>query len=95
MTPKKIPTYSILVFGKVQGVFYRASTKEKAKSLGLHGFVRNEPDGSVYIIVQGHKKNIEALVEWCRSGPSRAMVKDIIVNKIVWEHQYENFTIDR
>ncbi len=67
----------IRVKGKVQGVFFRASTKEKADELGIKGWVRNEPDGSVLIEAEGEADAIEAFEEWCWKGPSAATVKDL------------------
>ena len=65
---------NIRVIGSVQGVFYRASTVDKAKSLGLRGFVLNEPGGSVYIEVEGEENDVSQMVEWARKGPPRAIV---------------------
>jgi acylphosphatase len=73
---------SILVSGKVQGVFYRASTEEKAKEIGLTGFVRNEPDGKVYIEAQGKQEQLDELVKWCKRGPERARVDEISLEEI-------------
>ena len=67
----------IRVQGKVQGVFFRASTQEKAEELGLKGWVRNEPDGSVLIHAEGDEEELRRLVEWCWQGPSAASVKDV------------------
>jgi acylphosphatase len=66
--------YRIQVFGRVQGVFYRASTKAKADELGLVGWVQNEPDGSVLMEIQGASDKVERMIEWCRKGPTHAMV---------------------
>jgi acylphosphatase len=66
--------YSIRVTGRVQGVFYRASARAEAERLGLDGFVRNEPDGSVYAEAEGEKETLERFVEWCRRGPPQAEV---------------------
>lgn len=66
--------WNIRVNGKVQGVFYRASTADKAKSLGLNGFVLNEPTGSVYIEVEGEESAVNDLIEWAKVGPPRAIV---------------------
>ncbi len=71
---------NIRVKGKVQGVFYRASTVDAAKSLGLKGFVRNEPDGSVYIEVEGPKDQVDQLIEWSKRGPSNARVESVTVD---------------
>ena len=52
-------------------------TKEKASELGVKGFVRNEPDGSVYIEVEGPVEQLEKLVQWCLQGPSRAKIENV------------------
>ena len=73
---------SITVTGRVQGVFFRVSTQKEAIRLGLSGFVRNEPNGKVYIEVEGEKETINKLLLWIRlGGPPRGEVYDIeIVN---------------
>jgi acylphosphatase len=65
---------NVHVMGKVQGVFYRASTVDKAKSLGLMGFVLNETGGSVYMEIEGEDTDVNQMIEWARKGPPRAMV---------------------
>lgn len=65
---------AIRVFGTVQGVYFRQSTKEKAQELNLTGFARNQPDGSVYIEAEGHPEALEKLAAWCHTGPRRAHV---------------------
>jgi acylphosphatase len=65
---------TITVSGLVQGVFFRASTKQKADSLNIKGFVRNEPDGSVYIEAEGVEPNLQEFVQWCQQGPPHARV---------------------
>ena len=74
-----LQTISIIVSGKVQGVYFRHSTREKATGLGLTGFVKNLPDRSVYIIATGVKEQLDELVAWCRSGPAKAEVSDVQV----------------
>jgi acylphosphatase len=71
----------MLVAGKVQGVFFRASTKSKADELGIKGLVRNEPDGSVYIEAEGEADNINQFIAWCKEGPPRAVVQHIDVRE--------------
>lgn len=73
--------YNISVFGKVQGVFYRASTKTKALELGLKGFVKNRPDGSVYIEAEGDEEDLQQLMDWCKTGPSNAVVSEVQMEK--------------
>lgn len=69
--------YNITVLGKVQGVFYRQSTLEIAKQLGLKGFVRNEPDGNVYIEAEGSEDELNKFIAWCWKGPELAKVEDL------------------
>ncbi len=73
--------YSIRVLGKVQGVFFRALSKEKADELGITGFVRNEPAGDVYIEAEGEEDSIQQLIIWCRTGPPRAVVEAVRANE--------------
>ncbi len=70
--------YRINVFGRVQGVFYRASTVNRALELGVSGWVRNEPDGSVLIEAEGSKDKIIDLIDWCKEGPPHAHVERVI-----------------
>ena len=65
---------NIRVTGKVQGVFFRTETKNIAEGLGLTGYVRNNPDGSVSIEVEGVPAAIEEMLQWCESGPPAARV---------------------
>jgi acylphosphatase len=67
------------VAGRVQGVFYRQSTKEKAQSLGIVGWVRNQDDGSVALEALGPRDAVERLIAWCRQGPPSARVDSIDV----------------
>jgi acylphosphatase len=69
----------IRVVGKVQGVFFRASTKAKADELNIKGSVRNEPGGTVYIEAEGDPANMEQFVDWCRQGPPRSRVDNLDV----------------
>ncbi len=68
----------IRVFGKVQGVFYRASTKTRAEELKLVGWVRNEPDGTVMLEVQGEEEKVDEMIEWCKEGPTYSRVDDVL-----------------
>lgn len=68
---------NIKVSGRVQGVFFRYETEKKANQLGLVGFVRNEPDGSVYIEAEGEEGLLKELLDWCAQGPSSASVENI------------------
>ena len=77
-----IQTVMVVVSGKVQGVYYRQSTREKALELGLTGTVRNLPDGNVLIHASGPAAAVNQLIAWCRQGPSRAVVNSVQVETI-------------
>lgn len=68
---------SIIVKGKVQGVFYRQSAKEKVTALGITGQIKNQPDGCVYIIATGDTGQLNIFTEWCKKGPPQAIVTTI------------------
>lgn len=74
--------HQITVTGRVQGVFYRASTKNKALELDVKGWVRNEPDGSVLIEVEGSKDQVDELIEWCKEGPEYAKVREVTKREV-------------
>ena len=67
----------LIIEGKVQGVFFRASAKEQADRLNLAGWVRNLPEGSVEVQVEGTQDNLDDFLDWCRKGPPNAAVKNI------------------
>jgi acylphosphatase len=70
------------VSGRVQGVFFRATTSDQARSRGLTGWVRNAPDGRVEAEVQGRRSVVDELIDECRSGPPMARVSDVEVEQI-------------
>jgi acylphosphatase len=63
----------------VQGVWYRESCRQVADRLGVSGWVRNEPDGSVVAVVEGEEAAVDRLLEWMRTGPRHAVVTDVAV----------------
>lgn len=67
----------LLIKGRVQGVFYRASTQETAVRLGLNGWVRNLPDSSVETVFEGLSEKVREAIEWCWQGPPGASVSEI------------------
>lgn len=73
---------SIHITGRVQGVFFRASTQKKALQLNLTGFVQNQPDGSVYIEAKGSRHNLQQLIDWCHQGPRFARVQSVQTKNI-------------
>ncbi|QLG27496.1 acylphosphatase [Halorarum halophilum] len=67
----------VFVSGRVQGVYYRASTRDAARDRGVHGWVRNLDDGRVEAVFEGSRDDVEAMVEWCRTGSDAAVVEDV------------------
>lgn len=92
--PMKNYCISAVVSGKVQGVFYRDSARQKAASLGIVGWIKNNPDGTVELHACGNDENIKALVDWLWEGPTAAQVTDVIWQEIE-EKKYDGFTILR
>jgi acylphosphatase len=84
----------LVIIGKVQGVFYRASAKNEAIKLGLKGWVKNRPDGSVEAVACGDAEAIQKFIAWCRRGPSSAKVEEVVIEEIPFEN-FEDFKIVR
>jgi acylphosphatase len=72
----------VIVRGHVQGVFFRADARERAQSLGVDGWARNDSDGSLQAVFEGPRDRVDSMVEWCRRGPRGARVDEVEVN---WE----------
>lgn len=84
---------ALVVRGRVQGVFYRQSTKETALRLGLTGWAKNCPDGSVKAVFEGEREFVDAAIEWCRQGPPAARVTDVQVEWQDFRDESPSFTI--
>src|SRR2546430_17233830 len=69
----------VVVSGRVQGVFFRASAQQEALALGLTGEISNLPDGAVEAVVEGERRAVDAFVAWCKRGPSAARVERVRV----------------
>ncbi len=74
-----------LISGKVQGVWFRATTQEKANELGLTGWARNLTDGRVEVLACGELSKINELHEWLKQGPELAKVLEVVREEAVWE----------
>lgn len=83
---------NIKVTGKVQGVFFRASTKAVADQMGVNGKVKNEKDGSVYIEAEANAIILDMFVEWCHQGPEKSDVESVTVTDGELQH-YINFVV--
>jgi acylphosphatase len=73
----EIQRVTLIVHGRVQGVFYRDSTMRMARDLGLSGTVRNLPEGTVEIVAQGPGTALDALIKWAHEGPPSAVVSEV------------------
>ena len=82
----------IIVYGMVQGVFFRATTRDVASQLGLRGTVRNMYDGSVEIIAEGYEDDLNKLISFAKKGPPSAKVYNI---DIVWKEPQEDLPFFR
>jgi acylphosphatase len=83
----------VYISGRVQGVFFRASTKERALELGLKGWVKNLRDGRVEALFEGEKEKVRDMVDWCREGPSYASVANVDVRWEEYKGEFESFTV--
>ncbi|MDO5656616.1 MAG: acylphosphatase [Flavobacteriaceae bacterium] len=88
-------TIKITVKGKVQGVFFRNSTKEQADSLKIRGTVENLSNGDVLIVAQGKEENLNKLINWSRQGPERAVVDSVQFEEIEDSNFLKNFIVKR
>jgi acylphosphatase len=70
----------LVIRGRVQGVWYRGSMEREAVRLGVAGWVKNRPDGTVEAVVEGDAAAVESLVAWCRKGPPSARVDDVEIH---------------
>lgn len=83
----------VLISGRVQGVWFRATTKKKADQLGLTGWVRNTSDGRVEAVFEGKESLIEQMLDWCHEGPPLAKVKTVDLSKEPATHEFNTFSI--
>lgn len=87
-------TLRITVTGRVQGVYYRQSAKEKADQLSITGTVQNNPDRTVTIIATGDEVALSLFKDWCKTGPPRSVVSSIKADAIPLAH-FDSFRINR
>lgn len=85
----------VFVSGKVQGVFYRSSTKDMAEKFGLSGWVRNLADGRVEALFEGKKEFVEKMIEWCKCGPEFAKVTNVEVIAEDYRGEFSGFLLWR
>lgn len=83
----------VLISGLVQGVYFRAYTRDTATELGVTGWVRNLPDGRVEAVFEGKEEAVGRMIEWCRRGSPRARVEDVEVFEEPYRGEFDGFSI--
>lgn len=78
----------IHISGRVQGVTFRASTRRKAKKLGVKGWVKNLSDGRVEAVLEGSEEAVKEIIDWCHDGPRPAKVENV---EVKWEEPQNDF----
>lgn len=83
----------LIIEGRVQGVFFRDSTRREAIELGLCGWVENRFDGSVEVVAEGPKEKVETLIAWCHHGPSIARVTKVHEIREDYTGEFDSFRV--
>ena len=83
----------LIIEGRVQGVWFRDSTRRKATELGVCGWVKNRFDGGVEVLAEGDIEAVDKLIEWCHKGPPQAMVRRVNVIHDEWKGEFVSFDI--
>lgn len=86
---------SLRIRGKVQGVFFRESSRQEASRLGLTGWVRNRDDGSVEAVAEGEPAALEEFIRWCHRGPQAARVTDVERSDGEPTGEFHSFSVER
>ena len=89
-----MPTVHLIIKGRVQGVFYRASAKDVAEEIGVTGWIKNTEEGNVEAMVTGSEAQLRKFIEWCKVGPRKAIVTDVVVSNKE-EGNFTNFEVIR
>jgi acylphosphatase len=82
-----------LISGRVQGVYFRAHTRDEAKKRGLTGWVKNLYDGRVEAVLEGNEDDIQSMIGWCRQGPPHASVTDVSIEGEIFRGEFSDFTV--
>lgn len=83
----------VIISGRVQGVFFRMETRRASEKIGVSGWVRNRPDGTVEAVFEGETGKVDQAIDWCKKGPPMAVVTDISLDKIEYTGKYKDFSI--
>jgi len=83
----------LIIEGRVQGVWFRESTRREAERLGVRGWVRNRREGTVEVLAEGPKENVRKLVDWCHHGPPSARVMRVNETAESFQGEYGSFDV--
>ena len=83
----------LIIEGRVQGVWFRESTRQQAASLGVFGWVQNRPDRTVEVVAEGPEAKVNALISWCRKGPPSAKVTRVTEQRQQWQDVFNSFDV--
>ena len=84
----------LLITGQVQGVYYRSYTMSEAEKLGLTGWIKNNISGSVEVVTEGEREDIEKLIAWCYKGPPSAKVVKVEVEWHQYKEEFDRFGVE-
>ena len=85
--------YQLIIKGRVQGVWFRDSTRREASRLGVSGWVKNRYDGAVEVLAEGPEDKVRAMINWCHHGPTAAGVTRVDETQEVWQGKFDSFDI--
>jgi acylphosphatase len=91
--PMSTKRVHVIIRGRVTGVFFRAATQREAKRLGVTGWVKNRPDGSIEIVAEGEEEAIKEIISWANHGPSTARVDNVDVRWRGYTGEFSDFRI--
>lgn len=83
----------VIISGRVQGVWFRTSTKQKAEQLGITGWVRNTKDGRVEAIFEGEEETVNQMLQWCHQGPPLSKVNNVEIKNQNPTNGFEEFSV--
>jgi acylphosphatase len=83
----------LIIEGRVQGVWFRESTRREASRLGVVGWVKNRPDGKVEVLAEGPEERVRNLVIWCHHGPASARVSRVRETEEAWRGEFSSFDV--
>ena len=83
----------LIIKGRVQGVWFRESTRREAEGLGVFGWVRNRSDGTVEVLAEGPEEEVKRLIHWCHHGPPIARVSSVHEKEEPWVGEFSSFDI--